>query len=115
MSTAPDYEKIAEQAVADKQFDHDLRAVLSTREGRRLMWWIMTDSEAANIHALPLSFNSEVYFSNGRRFVGLMLRKAIELANKEALILMQKEAWDLETVNASGSMIVDGHVIDSYQ
>lgn len=103
--------KTAKLKIADKQFDRDLRAALGNVEMRRILWWVMESPEMADVHGIPMETNASVYFSNGRKFVGMVLRQTIDLVDPQALLLMQQEAKNLEKINVSGNLLVDGKIL----
>ena len=106
MSVNKDPKKALEDKVWKDQFHADLGIALQSREMRRVLWTIM--EEFANIHEIPPMANADVYFINGRRYVGLVLKKAIEAHAPERIIQMQQEAWELEKVNSQGVILANG-------
>ena len=65
-----------------------LRAVMATREGRRTMWRIF---EATGFHSISFTGNSETYFREGKRSVGLSLHTEMMDLCPEAYWLMVNE------------------------
>jgi hypothetical protein len=61
------------------QLIESIQAVMKTREGRRVMWWIL---EQAGVYRSSFTGNSTTFFNEGKRIVGLDLLTAI---NKHAL------------------------------
>ena len=101
-------EAIAETRLEDVQFDLDMKEALKSGAMRRILWWLMTSQEMCDIYGIPMTTNAEVYFSSGRRFIGMVLFKAIEHIDPGSLLRMQKEGWDLEKVNAGGELVKEG-------
>ncbi len=71
----------------------DMRKVLATGEGRRVLWWWLVQTHQ---HKSITVTSSEIYARSGRRDVGLELIEAITQADPEAYLLMQREAAKLE-------------------
>lgn len=76
----------------------DMRAVLSTPEGRRVLWWWL--SQAGLFESITVT-SSEIYVRSGKRDLGLALIAAINVASPEAYLLMQREAAKLEELKES--------------
>lgn len=87
----------SEQAAAEKlkqneaaQEAKELRTVLSTYEGRRLVWWSM---ELSGFYVTSFNGNSRDYYELGKRSVGAQLHaRVVEVSGFEAFDLMRKEA-----------------------
>jgi hypothetical protein len=71
----------------------DMRAVLSTRAGRNVLWRQL--SQCGLFETITVQ-SSEIYVRSGRRDAGLALIAEITTADPEAYILMQREAARLE-------------------
>lgn len=71
----------------------DMRAVLSTPEGRRVLWRQL--SQCGLFESITVQ-SSEIYVRSGRRDAGLALIAEITTADPEAYLLMQREAGKLE-------------------
>ena len=71
----------------------DMRTVLSTRAGRNVLWWWL--SQCGLFESITVQ-SSEIYVKSGRRDIGLHLIDAIQKADPEAYLLMQREAAKLE-------------------
>jgi hypothetical protein len=72
----------------DLQID-DMKFILSTPQGRRLVWRYL---EFCGIFRSIWHPSAEIHFNEGMRNVGLRLITDIEEANPDALVLMMKEA-----------------------
>ena len=67
----------------------DIRSVLSTKEGRRLLWRVMSKCLMFESFWHP---NSEyLHYRSGRYEIGCFIRDQIIKANEEAFLLMMKE------------------------
>ncbi|HLT01104.1 MAG TPA: hypothetical protein VK001_02955 [Geminicoccaceae bacterium] len=75
--------KRAEEAAAD------LREVLSTEGGRRFVWRLLGDS---GIFRTSFTGNSETFFREGERNVGLKVFNAIHQVCPDLYLVMQREA-----------------------
>ena len=71
----------------------DMRAVLSTRAGRNVLWRQLCQCHLFETITVQ---SSEIYVRSGRRDAGLALIAEITLADPEAYLLMQREAGRLE-------------------
>lgn len=65
------------------------KAVLSTEAGRFVMWDLLCST---GLFASSMSQSSLIYFNEGQRNVGLKLRALLELADENAVELMEREA-----------------------
>ena len=62
----------AQVELRQQQRDNDLRAVLSTAEGRRMLWWLLDD--LCGLHSSAFGGNTaDLTFREGRRDVGVKL------------------------------------------
>jgi hypothetical protein len=66
----------------------DLRQLLSTKWGRRLIWRIL---EKTGQHRTSFTGNSTTFFNEGQRNIGLWLVDEVLLADTEKYLLMIKE------------------------
>ena len=66
----------------------DLQAVLNLDGGRRLLWRLL---ERAGIYKTSFTGNSETFFKEGRRDMGLFLLNEIQEADPDAYLKMIKE------------------------
>jgi hypothetical protein len=71
----------------------DMRAVLATPEGRRVLWRQL--SQCGLFESITVQ-SSEIYVRSGRRDAGLALIAEITQADPQAYLLMQREAARLE-------------------
>jgi len=76
--------KLARQVEAN-----DWKRQLSTSEGRRFVWRLLGD---CGVFRSSFTGNSETFFNEGRRSVGLNILTAIEAHTPEAYALMSAEA-----------------------
>jgi hypothetical protein len=74
----------------------DLRKVLDTDFGRRFIWKIFG---TCGIYRISFTGNSETFFNEGARNVGLKLRADVFEAKPEALLQMEIEAMKEEKTN----------------
>jgi hypothetical protein len=97
MSNAADPQKVAEADAKAKrkvrQEDEDLCAVMQTPSGRRVIWRILCGTGARRS---SFTGNSETFFREGERNVGLRLQEHIERVAFDMHLLMQKEAHEGE-------------------
>lgn len=82
-------EKQIDQAAREVE---DLRKVLQTKEGRRLLYWIIHTSGVHKRSAT--SSGSDTYFNEGLRFMGTMIYQRIWDNFPETYLLMSNEAKD---------------------
>lgn len=68
--------------------DGDLRKVLSLPEGRRLIWKILAE---AGVFRSSFTGNSETFYNEGRRRIGLFILNEIMTVKPEAFTQMQQE------------------------
>ncbi len=73
----------------------DLLTVLGTPEGRRVLWGIL---ERCGVYKTSFTGNSETFFNEGKRSIGLELISKIGTASDDALFTMMKEAKDREII-----------------
>lgn len=66
----------------------DLKAVVSTVNGRRFIWKYL---DLCGIYKTTFTGGSETFFLEGKRAVGLTLLKDVIDASPETFIVMQKE------------------------
>lgn len=78
----------AEAKLQGKQFENDIRSVMSTVSGRRVMWWLL--SQAA-LGQDPMTGNSMTFYRLGEQAIGKKLHVALWTADKQAFRLMQDE------------------------
>jgi hypothetical protein len=78
---------------AEKLEGADLLAVLSTSEGKRLLWRLMTFC-----HIFESSYHpsSQIYFNEGVRSVGLKILADIQAADPEKFLQMMRENYSKE-------------------
>lgn len=97
MSNAADPQKVAEAESKAKrkmrQEDEDLRAVMLTPQGRRAIWRILCSTGARRS---SFTGNSETFFREGERNVGLRLQEHVERVAFDMFLVMQKEAREDE-------------------
>lgn len=69
----------------------DLRFVLSSRQGRRFYWRYMA---VCGVFTQSFTGNSETFFKEGKRAIGLRLLEDLNDAAPEAYVLMLGESKD---------------------
>jgi hypothetical protein len=69
---------------------NDLKAVLKTPEGRRFIWNILSE---AGIYQSSFTGNSETFFREGKRALGLMIVRDIDQHMPEAMAQMSREYY----------------------
>jgi hypothetical protein len=72
----------------DRQLS-DIRRVLGIPEGRRLVWRLMSE---AGIFRSSFTGNSETFFREGKRNIGLFILADVMVAQPESFTVMQREA-----------------------
>lgn len=78
----------------------DIKWLMSGKRGRRIMWRLL---ERTGIFRSSFTGNSETYFREGMRNVGLMLMAQINEACPEMYTLMVQEQREHDNRNASGN------------
>jgi hypothetical protein len=66
----------------------DIRHVLKDPEGRRFLWKVLGD---AGVFRSSFTGNSETFYNEGKRSLGLAILKDIMDARPEAFLMMQRE------------------------
>lgn len=66
----------------------DIRTILSTPAGRRFLWWLLS---ITGPHLPSYTGNSDTYFNEGRRAVGLEVEHRIVAADPAAYLAMIQE------------------------
>lgn len=85
-------EKTAQNELSRRKRDRedgDLRKILSIPEGRRLIWKILSET---GIYRSSFTGNSETFYNEGRRRIGLFILEEIMKVKPEAYTQMQQEA-----------------------
>lgn len=72
-----------------EKISFDLEAMMKTAEGRRVLYWIMFD--LAGLNRTSFTGNSETYFREGARDLGLKLSANIQALCFENFVTMLKE------------------------
>lgn len=81
-----------EEYLAKQEID-DIKHVLGSPGGRRFIWKYLS---FAGVFQTSFTGNSQTFFNEGKRTVGLKLIDDITEANPDALTQMMKEARQLE-------------------
>jgi len=68
---------------------NDLASVLDTKHGRRFIWRFLGE---CGVFKSSFTGNSQTFFNEGQRNVGLKLLSEIDEAAPEAYMIMRKEA-----------------------
>lgn len=71
---------------------NDLRQVLSTPEGRRFLWRLMSEC-GAFASVVRSGLDSSVFYLSGKQDVGHFIQAEVIEANEGAYLTMQKESW----------------------
>ena len=87
-------QKIAKFKLTGEQ--EDLRTVLKTEEGRRVIWNVIAKTGPMHLSYSPGGTADEFFFREGRRSIGLHLIAQIERANPGVYLVMQKENTEHE-------------------
>lgn len=66
----------------------DLKELLATHSGRRILWRIL---ERTGMHRTSFTGNSKTFFNEGERNIGLWLVDEVLLADADKYLLMIKE------------------------
>lgn len=77
----------AEKRKRDRE-QSDLKKILATPEGRRFVWGLL---EQAGVFRSSFTGNSQTFFLEGRRDLGLQLLAKVFAAKPEAFAQMQRE------------------------
>lgn len=85
-----DIRKADEKAKLQRYLElDDLKKILKTAEGRRFIWRYL---EVASIHKTTFTGNSETFFKEGMRNIGLMILADVMDASPESFIEMMIES-----------------------
>jgi hypothetical protein len=74
----------------------DLKTILATAGGRRVIWWIL---EECGVYRTSFTGNSHTFFNEGKRQIGLMLIEKIFAADPTAYTNMRLEAAERKEGN----------------
>lgn len=77
-----------EEEKARRQEVEDLKWLMSDKRGRRVMWRLL---ETAGVYRSSFTGNSETFFREGQRNVGLKLLAEIHEHCPDAFVMMLKE------------------------
>ena len=80
--------KRKDERVRDRELA-DLRVVMSTVEGRRFVWRLL---EKAGVFRTSFTGNSETFFREGMRNIGLMVISDVHESLPDAYVQMMREA-----------------------
>lgn len=75
---------------------NDIRFVLGTVQGRRMLWRYLA---ACGVYKSSFTGNSQTFFLEGQRNIGLLLLADIQDASPEGYLLMMQEAKKNEDKN----------------
>lgn len=73
--------------------EDDLRFVLSSRQGRRLLWRVISE---CGVFKLSYTGSADTNFNEGQRNMGLKIMTMIDEADKNAVSVMMKESKEDE-------------------
>lgn len=87
----PEQVELAEKRANAKasQAENDLKFLLSSKQGRRFLW---KQLEFCRVFSTSFTGNSQTFFNEGMRNVGLKLFNDILKAEPESFAVMQREA-----------------------
>lgn len=77
-----------EQAIAAQQLISDLQFILETKAGRNVMAWIFDLSKP---HAISFTGNSNTFFNEGKRSVGVPIYAAVMENYPELYLKLMEE------------------------
>jgi len=78
------------QALHRQQLDADIRAVMETQAGRRVVWWLLDG--VAGLHGPSFAGEATATaYNEGRRSVGIDVMQAVQRLTKPAYLLMVEE------------------------
>ena len=81
-------QKLQKQFARERELN-DLRAIMQTESGRRFVWRLLS---IADIYAPSFTGNSETFYREGRRSIGLVIFKDLHLACYNEYRKMEDEA-----------------------
>ena len=76
------------------ELKNDIRSIAGTPAGRRFLWWILS---ITGPHLPSYTGNSDTYFNEGRRAVGLEIERRLVAADPAAYLAMIQEGVPEET------------------
>lgn len=76
-------------AMRARDLADDIRWLMSNKRGRRIAWWLL---EFAGVYRTSFTGNSQTFFNEGMRNVGLALMKQIDTACPQHYVTMLDEA-----------------------
>lgn len=79
----------AADALRRRREEDDFRWLMNDKRGRRVVWRLL---ENTGVYKTSFTGNSETFFREGQRNVGLMLISQIHELTPEAYVLMLNEA-----------------------
>lgn len=90
-----------------EQADDDLRAVLSTREGRAVVWRVV--DEVAGTFSGTFTGSSQTFHLEGRRSVGIDVMREAQRVAPQLYLLALSERMDEVTLETSHRAAEDGN------
>lgn len=79
--------KDAKKRIRDKEVE-DVKLIMSSREGRRFVWRLL---EMCGVYRSSFTGNSETFFREGQRNIGLMLLADVHEHCPDGFLTMLKE------------------------
>ena len=76
------------------ELKNDIRSIAGTPAGRRFLWWLLS---ITGPHLPSYTGNSDTYFNEGRRAVGLEIEHRLVAADPAAYLAMIQEGVPEET------------------
>lgn len=86
-----------ERKLANDQSMKDMREVLATDEGRRVMWKLLSHTRPLSMSYVPGGLTEDMYYNEGRKSVGRFL--ILELTNADPLAYINLQRENIECQN----------------
>lgn len=99
-NAATEEEKKLRAKLLAEQDIKDLQWVMGDKRGRRFMWRLL---ERSGVFRISYTGNSETYFREGMRNIGIMQLDDLKTYCEETYIAMERERKDVNKRNADDS------------
>lgn len=90
-NTEADKEKKLRDQIKAEEFVKDIRWVMGDKRGRRFIWWLLS---LTGVFRISYTGNSETYFREGMRQIGIILLDELKTNCDEFYIAMERERKD---------------------